>query len=59
MGATLTQHSELVRAVVSFVGVYDSLRAELLPNGEFNIEEYGSVKDPDQFAAADLAWDSR
>lgn len=51
MGATLTQHPELVRAVVSYVGIYDSLREELLPNGEFNVEEFGSVKDPEQFKA--------
>jgi prolyl oligopeptidase len=51
MGATLTQHPELVRAVVSFVGIYDSLRTELQPNGRFNIEEFGTVQDPEQFAA--------
>jgi prolyl oligopeptidase len=51
MGAVLTQRPELFRAVVSFVGIYDSLRAELDPNGEFNIPEYGSVKDPEQFKA--------
>jgi prolyl oligopeptidase len=51
MGATLTQHPELFRAVVSLVGIYDMLRVELLPNGEFNVEEFGSVRDPAQFAA--------
>lgn len=51
MGATLIQHPELVHAVVSFVGIYDSLRSELLPNGAFNAEEYGSVANPEQFAA--------
>lgn len=51
MGATLTQHPELVHAVVSFVGIYDSLRSELLPNGRFNVEEFGTVQDPQQFAA--------
>lgn len=51
MGATLTQHPELVRAVVSCVGIYDSLREELLSNGEFNVEEFGTVKDPEQFKA--------
>ena len=51
MGALLTQHPNLVRAVVSHVGIYDSLRTELEPNGEFNITEFGTVKDRDQFEA--------
>jgi prolyl oligopeptidase len=51
MGAFLTQRPELARAVVSRVGIYDSLRAELEPNGEFNVTEFGTVKDPDQFKA--------
>ena len=51
MGATLTQHPELAHAVVSFVGIYDSLRTELEPNGAFNVTEFGSVKDPEQFKA--------
>ncbi len=37
MGATLTQHPEMVKAVVSFVGIYDMLRVELSPNGAFNV----------------------
>jgi prolyl oligopeptidase len=51
MGAALTQRPDLFRTVVSYVGVYDMLRAELDPNGAFNITEYGTVKDPDQFKA--------
>jgi prolyl oligopeptidase len=51
MGAALTQRPELFRAVVSHVGIYDMLRVELDPNGSFNIPEFGSVKDPQQFAA--------
>jgi prolyl oligopeptidase len=51
MGATLTQHPELMKAVVSFVGIYDMLRVELSPNGAFNIPEFGTVKDPGQFKA--------
>jgi prolyl oligopeptidase len=51
MGATLVQHPELLRAVVSEVGIYDALRWELQPNGAFNVTEFGSVKDPDQFRA--------
>ncbi len=33
MGAFLTQHPDLARAVVSHVGIYDMLRVELDPNG--------------------------
>ena len=51
MGAEITQHPELFRAVVSHVGIYDMLRAELDPNGSFNTTEYGSVKDEAQFQA--------
>ncbi len=51
MGAMLTQHPELIRAVVSHVGIYDMLRVELDPNGAFNVTEFGTVKDPDQFKA--------
>jgi prolyl oligopeptidase len=51
MGVQLTQHPELYRAVVSHVGIYDMLRSELHPNGAFNVTEYGSVKDPEQFKA--------
>jgi prolyl oligopeptidase len=51
MGAIVTQHPELVKTVVSHVGIYDSLRSELSPNGEFNIAEFGTVNDPDQFRA--------
>jgi prolyl oligopeptidase len=51
MGAALTQHPQDYRAVVSFVGIYDMLRAELWPNGEYNTAEYGTVHN-----AADFAW---
>ncbi len=51
MGAALTQHPELYRAVVSHVGIYDMLRVELFPNGAFNVTEFGTVKDPAQFKA--------
>ena len=51
MGAFLTQHPDLARAVVSHVGIYDMLRVELDPNGAFNVTEFGSVKDPAQFEA--------
>jgi len=51
MGATFTQHPELVRAVVSHVGIYDMLRNELTTNGKFNVVEYGSVTVKEQFDA--------
>ena len=51
MGAALTQHPSAMRAVVSEVGIYDSIRWETQPNGEFNVTEFGSVKDPLQFKA--------
>jgi prolyl oligopeptidase len=51
MGAALTQRPDLFRAVVSYVGIYDMLRTELDPNGVFNVTEYGTVKDPQQFKA--------
>jgi len=49
MGAMITQHTELFQAVISEVGIYDMVRSELSPNGAFNIPEYGTVKDPEQF----------
>ncbi|MGH8113426.1 MAG: prolyl oligopeptidase family serine peptidase [Rhodanobacteraceae bacterium] len=51
MGAALTQHPSEYRAVVSLVGIYDMLRAELWPNGQYNISEYGTVKNK-----ADFEW---
>ena len=51
MGALLTQHPDLMRAVVSAVGIYDMLRVELAPNGAFNVTEFGTVKNEDQFKA--------
>ena len=51
MGAALTQHPEAMRAVVSEVGIYDTLRWDTQPNGEFNVTEFGSTKDAAQFKA--------
>jgi prolyl oligopeptidase len=51
MGAALTQHPELYAAVVAHVGIYDMLRVELSPNGAFNVTEFGTVKEGDQFKA--------
>ncbi|MFL5344761.1 MAG: prolyl oligopeptidase family serine peptidase [Hyalangium sp.] len=51
MGAVLTQHPEMYGVVVARVGIYDMLRVETTPNGQFNVTEYGTVKDPEQFKA--------
>jgi len=51
MGAMITQHPQDFQATVSHVGVYDSLRNELSPNGAFNIPEFGTVTDPVLFKA--------
>ena len=51
MGAEITQHPALARAVVSSVGIYDMIRNELDPNGAFNTAEYGSTNDPQLFPA--------
>jgi prolyl oligopeptidase len=51
MGAFLTQRPDLARAVVAHVGIYDMLRVELDPNGQFNVTEFGTVNDAAQFQA--------
>jgi prolyl oligopeptidase len=51
MGAEITQHPDLARAVISAVGIYDMIRVELDPNGSFNVTEFGTVKNADQFKA--------
>ena len=51
MGAMINQHPTTFRATVSHVGVYDSLRSELEPNGVFNIPEFGTVEDEAQYRA--------
>ena len=49
MGAMITQHPSLARAVVSLVGLYDMIRVEGTPNGAYNVPEFGSVDDPAMF----------
>ncbi|MBL4636901.1 MAG: S9 family peptidase [Kofleriaceae bacterium] len=51
MGALMTQHPDMVKAVVSHVGIYDMLQVEKSPNGAFNITEFGTVENPDHFKA--------
>ncbi len=50
MGLALTRNPEHYRAVLSEVGFYDLLRSERTPNGAYNTPEFGTVKDPAQFA---------
>ncbi len=49
MGAELTQHPGAFKAVVSFVGIYDMIRNELFPNGEYNVSEYGTSANQSDF----------
>jgi prolyl oligopeptidase len=51
MGAVLTQHPSLSRAVVAMVPVMDMLRVELHPNGAFNVTEFGTVENRELFGA--------
>ena len=51
MGAVLTQEPLLCRAVISYVGIYDMLRVETFANGQFNVTEYGTVKNPEELKA--------
>ena len=50
VGVAMTQHPELFKGVVGNVGIYDTLRVELDPNGQFNTMRYGSTRIPEQFA---------
>lgn len=51
MGGVLTQAPDVAKAVVCAVPVLDALRSELTPNGEFNVTEFGTVRDPAMFGA--------
>jgi prolyl oligopeptidase len=51
VNAVVTQRPDLFRAAASLVGISDMIRVETTPNGAFNVTEFGSVKDPDQFRA--------
>lgn len=50
MGLALTRDPQRYRAVVAQVGIFDLLRVELTPNGAYNTPEFGTVRDPAQFA---------
>ncbi len=45
----LAHHPQVCAAVLAHVGISDALRTELSPNGEFNITEFGTVRDETQF----------
>jgi len=51
VNAALTQHPQAFRAAASLVGISDMIRVEATPNGAFNVTEFGTVKDPEQFRA--------
>lgn len=51
MGAMITQHPRLARAVLAHVPVLDMLRVETEPNGAFNVPEFGTVTNEAQFRA--------
>jgi prolyl oligopeptidase len=51
IGATVTQHPELVGAAAAFAGVHDMLRFPLFGQGKGWEGEYGSPDDPDDFRA--------
>ncbi len=51
VNAVVTQRPELFRAAASLVGISDAVRVETTPNGAFNVPEFGTVKDPEQFKA--------
>jgi prolyl oligopeptidase len=50
MGLATTRNPSIYRAVNSEVGIYDLIRVELTPNGAYNVTEFGTTKDPAQFA---------
>jgi prolyl oligopeptidase len=46
---TVVHYPDFMKAAVAHVGYGDVLRTELSPNGEFNVTEFGTVKDSVQF----------
>jgi prolyl oligopeptidase len=51
MGAELTQHPSCCKAVVATAGLYDVLRFEQSPNGQYTVPEFGTVTDRALFKA--------
>jgi prolyl oligopeptidase len=51
VGRAITERPDLFAAAIPSVGVMDSVRMELEPNGAANIPEFGTTKREDQFKA--------
>ncbi len=51
MGAVFTQRPDVAAAVICMVPVLDAIRSETTANGQFNITEFGTVVDEDEFNA--------
>jgi prolyl oligopeptidase len=51
VNAVVTQRPDVCRAAASLVGISDMVRVETTSNGAFNVTEFGTVKDPEQFRA--------
>lgn len=51
VGRAITERPDLFAAAIPSVGVMDSVRMELEPNGVANIPEFGTTKQEDQFRA--------
>jgi prolyl oligopeptidase len=51
IGMAITQHPQQFRAAVARGGIFDVLRNETYANGRYNIGEFGSVNDIEQFRA--------
>jgi prolyl oligopeptidase len=49
MGAAITQHPEMFRAVVCAYPLLDMLRYQKFLDGPYWVSEYGSAENPDQF----------
>ncbi|MEM6721841.1 MAG: prolyl oligopeptidase family serine peptidase [Bacteroidota bacterium] len=57
IGRAVTERPDLYAAVIIRVGLLNTLRSEIAPNGQNNIKEFGTVKDSLEFKAL-LAMDS-
>lgn len=51
IGRAVTERPDLYAAVVIRVGLLNTLRSEIAPNGQNNIKEFGTVKDSIEFEA--------
>ncbi|AXG68637.1 prolyl endopeptidase [Kordia sp. SMS9] len=57
IGRAMTERPDLYAAVVIRVGLLNTLRSEIAPNGQNNVKEFGTVKDSIEFEGL-LAMDS-